>query len=84
MRNKLRDLYSREPARINALVASVVMAGALAVGVVLDEATVAAAVGAVLSLLLTGEGTRSVVSSPAKVRETEDSLEAVITPGEIA
>lgn len=79
LRTYLADLYRREPARINAAIAAVVMTASLSLGVVLDATVVSAAVGAVLSLLLTGEGTR------AKVVPAE-AVEQVVTdvPREIA
>lgn len=69
VREKARDLYAREPARVNAVAAAGITAAALAVGVVLDAPTAALLAGAVISLVLTGEGTRSQVTPPANAAE---------------
>ena len=61
----LKDLYAREPLRINAVLATVVVAGAAAVGVVVDAEVVATLIGSVLALVLTSEATRPQVASPA-------------------
>ncbi len=70
---RVRDLYKREPARVNAAVASAIVAGSLSLGLVLDAAVVSTVVGTLLALLLTGEGTRSAVVSPATAEMLADA-----------
>lgn len=57
----VKDLYAREPARVNAAAVAAVIAVAAASGVALDNASVAGVVAVVLSVLLGGEVTRSKV-----------------------
>lgn len=55
----VKDLYSREPARVNAAVLSVLVA--VGAPLVVSGVPVAAVVSAVLAILLSGEATRSKV-----------------------
>lgn len=63
--DSLKDLYAREPARVNAVIAALIVTLATLFGLVIDATAVTSVVGAVLGLLLVSEGTRSQVASPA-------------------
>lgn len=62
----VKDLYAREPARVNAAVLAVL--AAVGVPIAVAGVPVATIVAAVLALLFTGEITRSAVFSPATVK----------------
>ena len=57
--NKLKALYQREPARVNAVVAGALVVFAAKLGIVLDPVSVLEAVAIVAGFLGLGEATRS-------------------------
>ena len=56
---KLKALYQREPARINAIVAGAVVVAAAKLGIVLDPVSVLEAIATLAAFVGLGEATRS-------------------------